>query len=1288
MTYAATPSKPKTPMSKAVVRALDAAEWKEADHPRADNGQFGSGGGGAAPAAKPEAKPAAKPAASPIQRAPHLQQRVESFREQIGPAATGNLNRNVTATPASTAPAAKRGKNTLPPEQKAIEDRFAAKLGMVQVGVDAEGRSVFKIADKDAYRRAVAGYAKLKDSEGGKVLNTDTARELSEDYLGDRTQSAAVHEPASELIKAMYAEKLAQGPEGDEAPMVLFTAGGTGAGKSSAIENIREVSDLKHHAQMVYDTNLNTYSSGKKKIEQALAAGKDVHIAMVVRDPEEALVNGALPRAERQRKQFGSGRTVPLKEHIKTHIGALETVSRLADDYAGHPNVHIDVIDNSLGRGNAQLKSVDWMRRVAYNDIDTRVRAALEREHEAGRISDDTYRGFSDKGASDQSLAGNGGQNQGGQGGDRSGNGGQPQPKRDGPGLPAGQTRQVAQAHDADTPAPIRGAGIAFETPQGEFLFLKRSGDGDHAGEWCLPGGAVEDGETAEDAAVRESMEEIGALPYGERRPMAQTACDGVEFTTFHQPILGAFKPRLNGEHSEHRWAKPGQAPEPLHPGVRKALGGMAMDRMPAFGADAWSEGDHPRATNGQFGSGGGSGGSGSKGEKAPKAPKASGLYAAPAGPGLTAAGDEDGTSEPKPGEKFIVYRLGSAGEDLSNRNAGNAQAVAGHIAQVQDPDRPTGSGGSGNVVTAYEVTVGGKFGEYGRFNAGRSSEGERGPGDGVGREAKNGSVLYAFPKGADFTEKVVGSIPLSEVMASLKKDHGHQDFDESGTSLGSAHLRKMFSGVDTLADDYRRLAERYKATAADPKAPSRERTSAASMVKYYEDQVSRLDKLAQDDGERWITVNGGEGKGTPILISGGGVVVGGAGGNLNGKTLSPKSSSKPRESGGEQSSKIKDIAKALQNRNRNSAASISQMNKIASNPNPRLLMAAPTMNDGAPVVSDLAGSGVAKLTGHRDWVVTGKRELPVRYAVVEAGQLSASNRADGTKNEDYAKDPDKLVAINNGRTAAMVEAYSRGTADHYKDMIARAERVHGISGKAIRAMKAPVLVRLMDAADVDEHIGDESNSTQTLSLSAVEQAENDAGRFDPSAIEYSDDGTPTDASVRGFINAMPASEQQSLAPNGKPTKQAIDRMMAATFHAAYGDTELVGLMAQATDPESRNLISGMSRAAGLMAKLKDAGELDIRELVTGAAKQIINAVRSGVSIKKFLKQGDLLTNSAEDTIAALFAENARSAKAIGERLTAAAEFSYREAQKEGSDMFGDPIPKASRGEVLESMHA
>lgn len=127
----------------------------------------------------------------------------------------------------------------------------------------------------------------------------------------------------------------------------------------------------------------------------------------------------------------------------------------------------------------------------------------------------------------------------------------------------------------------ICGAGIAFVSPQGRILFLKRSGSGDHAGEWGLPGGTAEDGEVPEQTATRESREEIGSMPYGERRLLAELISDeGVHFTTYGQPISHEFTPKLNGEHTEHVWADPKEAPQPLHPGVNAALktGGIAQD--------------------------------------------------------------------------------------------------------------------------------------------------------------------------------------------------------------------------------------------------------------------------------------------------------------------------------------------------------------------------------------------------------------------------------------------------------------------------------------------------------------------------------------------------------------------------------------------------------------------------------------------------------------------------------------------------------------------------------------
>lgn len=246
-----------------------------------------------------------------------------------------------------------------------------------------------KLADHPA---AVAEYGNLPDSMGGRVLNTDVARELSPDYLADRTRSAPVHEPASQFVKRLYAEKLAEPtPEGMD-PTVMFTAGGTGAGKTTGLD--AAIAKADGNPEIIYDTNMNTLGSAEQKIQQALDAGRKVHILYVYRDPVDALVNGALPRAERQALRHGTGRTVPLGEHAKTHLGVRGVIDALAEKYRGDDRVRIDAYDNSHGRGNGRFASLEDIPRIDENGLHERLQAALDEEHRAGRISDQTRAGF------------------------------------------------------------------------------------------------------------------------------------------------------------------------------------------------------------------------------------------------------------------------------------------------------------------------------------------------------------------------------------------------------------------------------------------------------------------------------------------------------------------------------------------------------------------------------------------------------------------------------------------------------------------------------------------------------------------------------------------------------------------------------------------------------------------------------------------------------------------------------------------------------------------------------
>lgn len=368
-----------------------------------------------------------------------------------------------------------------------------------------EGRFREQLRNTDA---AITEYAKLPESEGGRVLNTDLARELSPDYRADRTRSSAVHEPASELVKEMYARKLAEAPGEGQTPEVVFTAGGTGAGKSTAIAALSEASEDLRRAQIVYDTNMNKLDSAVTKIEQALAANKSVKIMYVQRDAVEALTHGALPRAMRM------GRTVPLLEHAKTHAGSAAVIRELAERYRKDPRVDIQVIDNTRGKGQVRLGSIDSVKPREYNSLVGELHAALETERQAGRISEAVYRGTLDGFNPDTGLQVGGGISRERQTA-RPGDGGQPEPANPGR-IDLSAVRESASAPKlstvADERASAEGEARLKEAPQvddiarveqdiaDETLRLKESGI--DAGEELAPyDQAIKDADTYAKAA-------------------------------------------------------------------------------------------------------------------------------------------------------------------------------------------------------------------------------------------------------------------------------------------------------------------------------------------------------------------------------------------------------------------------------------------------------------------------------------------------------------------------------------------------------------------------------------------------------------------------------------------------------------------------------------------------------------------------------------------------------------------------------------------------------------------
>lgn len=384
-----------------------------------------------------------------------------------------------------------------------------------------------------------------------------------------------------------------------------------------------------------------------------------------------------------------------------------------------------------------------------------------------------------------------------------------------------------------------------------------------------------------------------------------------------------------------------------------------------------------------------------------------------------------------------------------------------------------------------------------------------------------------------------------------------------------------------------------------------------------------------------------------------------------------------------------------LQNRDRSTAASIAQVHSIAKNPDPDLLGFSKTATDGAPIVfADYDELKLPDAQLGRKATITFMKDMskvPVRYAVVPSAQVMVSHDANGAvvPGYDALEAPKGMLraVAGNGRAAGIKLAYDRGSAGGYVAGLIEDAGLLQIDPDVIEAMEAPMLVRIMRHEDVSADIGDKTNSSGTAAFSAVEQAKNDAERVDLAALQFNEDGTPTMDALTRFVNGMPLAERAVLAPDGRPTTQALDRLMAATFSLAYQDDELVKLYSQSLDPEIKNVLFGMAQAAGDMAALKSAGQYDIRGFVTQAAGMASNAKRSGLPLSRMAEQRDMGMPEAVNDIAAMLARNARSAKRIADALRKLARAALEAHEAPDEDLYG-PVEKRPPEDVVRAAMA
>lgn len=112
-------------------------------------------------------------------------------------------------------------------------------------------------------------------------------------------------------------------------------------------------------------------------------------------------------------------------------------------------------------------------------------------------------------------------------------------------------------------------AGVFFYSAQTDrFLYLLRT-DNKNPGNWGIPGGKIEDGETLLEGIARECEEELGFFPSSAKLiPIQKFVNHNFTYHTFFCEVENEFTPTLNDEHCGYAWVGEHQYPKPLHPGL------------------------------------------------------------------------------------------------------------------------------------------------------------------------------------------------------------------------------------------------------------------------------------------------------------------------------------------------------------------------------------------------------------------------------------------------------------------------------------------------------------------------------------------------------------------------------------------------------------------------------------------------------------------------------------------------------------------------------------------------
>lgn len=121
-----------------------------------------------------------------------------------------------------------------------------------------------------------------------------------------------------------------------------------------------------------------------------------------------------------------------------------------------------------------------------------------------------------------------------------------------------------------DEHKPFR-VGVIAMAPSGNCLSVLRSKTQRFPETWGAPGGQIDAGETAAQAAIREFEEETGGK-LTSIIPLLYNQQGGFTFLTFLGFCDEEFVPVLDYEHTAHRWSPFNQWPQPASPAMQSLI--------------------------------------------------------------------------------------------------------------------------------------------------------------------------------------------------------------------------------------------------------------------------------------------------------------------------------------------------------------------------------------------------------------------------------------------------------------------------------------------------------------------------------------------------------------------------------------------------------------------------------------------------------------------------------------------------------------------------------------------